>query len=102
MRVRMRTWESGHTTRYHQWNHTRALSADKQHRTTNHIALPSRKVSSLISNEVFNIDAPANGTIRFNRLEQKHLIIRSHCTNRWPAKQHYIHVLVHYIDQKLH
>ena len=39
---------------------------DKKQRTTNHIALPSIQVSSLISNDVFNIDAPANGAIRLN------------------------------------
>ena len=66
MRVQMCIWDSGHTTRYHQWNHTRARSADTQQRTTNHIALPSRQVSSSISNDVFNIDAPANGTIHLN------------------------------------
>ena len=61
-----RTWESGYTTHYLQWNHTRARSAYNQQRTTNHIALPSRQVSSLISNDFFNIDAPANGYIRLN------------------------------------
>ena len=66
MRACRRTWESGHTTRYHQWNHTRAQSADKNQRTTNHIALPSRQVGSLISNNVFNVDAPVNGAIRLN------------------------------------
>ena len=59
-------WESGHTTCYLQWNHTRTWSADKQQITTNHIALPSRQVSSLISNNVFNIDAPTNGAIHLN------------------------------------
>ena len=71
MRTHRRTGESGHTTRYSQWNHTRARSAyktvDNQQRTTNHIALTSRQVSSLISNDVFNIDAPANGAIRLNK-----------------------------------
>ena len=43
---------------------------DKQQRTTNHIALPRRQVSSLISNDVFNIDAPANGAIRIKRLQR--------------------------------
>ena len=38
----------------------------QQPETTNHIALPSRQVSPLISNGVFNINAPANGTIRLN------------------------------------
>ena len=44
----------------------RGQTTDKQQRTTNHIALLSRQVSSLISNDVFNIDAPANGAIRLN------------------------------------
>ena len=44
----------------------RGKTSDKQQRTTNHITLPSRQVSSLISNDVFNIDAPANGAIRLN------------------------------------
>ena len=57
MRVRRRTWERRHTTCYRQWNHTRALSADKQQITINHIALPSLQVSSLISNNVLNTDA---------------------------------------------
>ena len=70
MRTRRRTWESEHTTRYRQWNHTRARSADKQQRTTNHITLPSRQVSSLISNDVFNIDAPVNGAIRLNKVKE--------------------------------
>ena len=64
MRACRRTWEIRHTARYHQWNHTRARSADKQQITTNHITIPSRQVSSLISNSVFNIDAPANANIR--------------------------------------
>ena len=34
-------------------------TTDKQQRTTNHIALVSRQVGSLVSNDVFNIDAPA-------------------------------------------
>ena len=46
----------------------RGQTTDKQQRTTNHIALPSRQVSSLISNDVFNINAPANGAIRLNRM----------------------------------
>ena len=46
----------------------RGQTTDKQQRTTNHIALPSRQVSSLISNDVFNINAPANGAIRLNRV----------------------------------
>ena len=66
MRVRRRMWESGHTTRYRQFNHTRARSAHKLQRTTNHIALPNIQVNSLISNDVFNIDAPANGAIYLN------------------------------------
>ena len=66
MRARRRTWEGGQTTRYRQWNHTCTRSADSQQRTTNNIALPSRQVSSLISNYVFNTDAPANGDIRLN------------------------------------
>ena len=44
----------------------RGKTTDKQQRTTNHIALPSRQVSSLIGNDTFNIDAPANGAIRLN------------------------------------
>ena len=44
----------------------RGQTADTQQRTTNHIALPSRKVSSLIRSDVFNIDAPAIGGIRLN------------------------------------
>ena len=44
----------------------RGQTTDKQQRTTNHIALPSRQVRSLISNDVFNIDAPANGAICLN------------------------------------
>ena len=44
----------------------RGQTTDNQHRTTNHIALPSRQVSALISNDVFNIDAPANGAVRLN------------------------------------
>ena len=39
---------------------------DKQQTTTNHIALPSREVSLLISNDVFNINDPVNGDIRLN------------------------------------
>ena len=66
MRALRRTWEHGHTTCYHQWNHTRAQRVDNQKRTTNHIALPSMQVSSLISNDVFNIEAPANGAISLN------------------------------------
>ena len=46
----------------------RGKTTDKQQRTTNHIALPSRQVSSLISNDVFNINAPANGAIRLNKV----------------------------------
>ena len=46
----------------------RGKTSDKQQRTTNHIALPSRQVSSLTSNNVFNIDAPTNGAIRLNTL----------------------------------
>ena len=70
MHGRRRTWESGHKNRYRQWNHMRAWSADKQQRTTNHIALPSIQVRSLVSNDVFNIDAPANGTIRLNKKQE--------------------------------
>ena len=44
----------------------RGQKIDNQQRTTNHIALPIRQVSSLISNDVFNIDAPANGDVRLN------------------------------------
>ena len=44
----------------------RGQTTDNQHITTNHISLPSRQVSSLISNDVFNIDATANGAIRLN------------------------------------
>ena len=69
MRARRRTGESGHTTCYRQWNHTRARSTekkDKEQRNANHIALPSRQVSSLISNDVFNINATAYGAIRLN------------------------------------
>ena len=44
----------------------RGQTTDRQQSTTNHIALPSRQVSSLISNDVCNIDAPANGAIRLN------------------------------------
>ena len=77
MRLHRRMWESGHTTRYHQWNHTCTRSADNQQRTNNHIELPSRQVSSLISNGVFNIDAPANGAIRLNKkLYAKYIYIR--------------------------
>ena len=66
MRARRRTWESGHTTRDRQWNQTRARSADNHQRNTNNIALPSRQVKSWSSNDVFNIDTPANGSIRLN------------------------------------
>ena len=45
----------------------RGQTTDKQQRTTNHIALLSRQVSSLISNDVFNINAPDNGAIRLNK-----------------------------------
>ena len=34
MRARRRTGESGHTTRYRQWNHTHTQSAEKK-QTTN-------------------------------------------------------------------
>ena len=44
-------------------------TTNKQQRTTYHIALPSRQVSSLISNNVFNIDALSNGAIRINNLK---------------------------------
>ena len=44
----------------------RGQTTDKQQRTNNHIVLPSRQVSSLISNDVFNINASANGDIRLN------------------------------------
>ena len=47
----------------------RGKTTDKQQRTTNHIALPSRQVSSLISNDVFNIYAPANGAIRLDKAQ---------------------------------
>ena len=70
MRLRRRTWESGHTTHYRQWNHMRARSMDKKQRTTNHNALPILQVSSLISNDVFNIDAPDNGAIRLGEDNQ--------------------------------
>ena len=30
MRARRRMWDSGHTIRYRQWNHTRTRSAEKQ------------------------------------------------------------------------
>ena len=66
MRALGRMWESWHKTRYCQWNHTHAQSAEKQQRTTNNIAWPSIQVSSLISNGIFNIDAPTNGAIRLN------------------------------------
>ena len=49
----------------------RGQTSDNQHRTTSHIALPSRQVSSLISNDVFNINAPANVAICLNNDEQK-------------------------------
>ena len=45
----------------------RGKKTDKQQRITNHIALPSTQVSSIIGNVVFNIDAPANGAIRLNK-----------------------------------
>ena len=48
MRAHRRTLENEHTTCYLQWNQTRVRSADKEQRTTNHIALPSIKISSLI------------------------------------------------------
>ena len=51
-----------------------ARSADNQQRTTNHIVLPSIKISSIISNDVFNIDAPGNGVIRLNRGERQQMI----------------------------
>ena len=57
MRVLRRTWESGHTTCYHQFNHKHVQSAEKQQRTTNYIALPILQVSSLISDNIFNIKA---------------------------------------------
>ena len=72
MRARRRTWESRYTTRYRQWNHIRTQSMDNQQRTTNHIALPSRQASSLISNDIFNIDAPVNVSIRLNRMIYPH------------------------------
>ena len=66
MRACRRMWESGKATRYLQCNHARAWSVDNQQRTTNNIALPSRQVISLISNDVFNINTPANVAIRLN------------------------------------
>ena len=45
----------------------RGQTSDNQQRTTNHNTLLSRQVSLLISNDVFNIDAPANGAIRLNK-----------------------------------
>ena len=44
----------------------RGQTTDKHQRTTNHIKLPSRQVSSLIGDGFFNIDAPINGAIRLN------------------------------------
>ena len=43
-------------------------TSDNQQRTTNHTTLPSRQLSSLNSDDVFNINAPANGAIRLNRV----------------------------------
>ena len=50
-------------------------TSDNQQRTTNHIALPSRQVSSLISNDIFNIDDPANGAISLNTTKENILSI---------------------------
>ena len=46
--------------------HEARKKSENQQRTTNYIELPSRKVSSLISNDVFNIETPVNGAIRIN------------------------------------
>ena len=46
----------------------RGQTTDKKQKTTNYITLSSRQGSSLISNNVFNIDNPANGAIRLNRM----------------------------------
>ena len=48
----------------------RGQTTDKQQRITNNSTLRSRQVSSLISNYVFNIDAPANGAIRLNKVKK--------------------------------
>ena len=48
----------------------RGQTTDKKHKTTNHIALPSRQVSSLIINDNFNINTPVNGAITLNREEK--------------------------------
>ena len=45
----------------------RGQTTDKKQITNNHTALTSRHVSSLISNDVFNIDTPANVAICLNK-----------------------------------
>ena len=69
MRVHAHMGERTHNPLPPMESHTRKerrQTTDKQQRTTNHIALPSRQVSSLIGTNVFNTDATANGAICLN------------------------------------